>query len=151
MGVSGGRQADKEGCRRGIRGSICLTAAPPHTQERRGAPLVDLFDVKFSSLMVLMMNMMIMMLFIMMRIITAQVRSASCGPPSDRTWLYSPSGTRCSYMGGIQTKSGIDLSNMYRYHSSAPVRYSVHQHSEAASSDATTTITTKTLTNYENK
>merc|ERR1711974_49215 len=98
--------ADKEGCRRGIRGSICLTAAPPHTQERRGAPLVDLFDVKFSSLM---------------------VRSASCGPPSDRTWLYSPSGTRCSYMGGIQTKSGMDLSNMYRYHSSAPVRYSVHQ------------------------
>merc|ERR1712025_232903 len=49
-----------------------------------------------------------------------EVRSASCGPPSDR--LYSPSSTRCSYMGGVQTKSGMDLSNMYRYHSSAPVR-----------------------------
>merc|ERR1711971_338422 len=56
-----------------------------------------------------------------------EVRSASCGPPSDRTWLYSPSGTRCSYMGGIKTKSGMDLSNMYRYQSSEPVRYSVHQ------------------------
>ena len=25
------------------------------------------------------------------------MRSASCGPPSDRTWLYSPSGTKYVY------------------------------------------------------
>merc|ERR1712004_570148 len=56
-----------------------------------------------------------------------EVRSASCAPPSDRTWLYSPSNNRSSYLGSIQTKSSMDLSNMYRYHSSEPVRYSVHQ------------------------
>merc|ERR1711974_493609 len=102
---SGGRQADKEGCRRGIRGSICLTAAPPHTQERRGAPLVDLFDVKFSSLM------------------------DNNGSGEERL-LWSPLRQNLALLakrhqmflhGCIQTKSGMDLSNMYRYHSSAPV------------------------------
>merc|ERR1711971_737190 len=37
---SGGRQAHKEGCRQGFKGSICLREASPHTQERLGAPLV---------------------------------------------------------------------------------------------------------------